>query len=121
MQQRKYISILFLKECRTFCTFYIIFFFSCSYEIMTPASIGLSKTSLVLGKHSGRAAYAARMSELGLSVAPGPALDALVDKLKILADEKKIVTDADIEALAYAGMAQVCFLLMKVFKKKYQV
>ena len=75
-----------------------------TYEIMTPASIGLTKTALVLGKHSGRAAYAARMRELGLAVA-GPALEALVDKLKALADEKKVITDADIEALAYAGLA----------------
>ena len=75
-----------------------------TYEIMTPASIGLTKTALVLGKHSGRAAYAARMRELGLAVT-GPALEALVDKLKALADEKKVITDADIEALAYAGLA----------------
>jgi 2-isopropylmalate synthase len=77
-----------------------------TYEIMTPASVGLSKTALVLGKHSGRAAYAARLRDLGLSVA-GADLSALVDKLKALADEKKIVTDADIEALAYAGLARV--------------
>ena len=75
-----------------------------TYEIMTPASVGLTKTALVLGKHSGRAAFAARMRELGLAVA-GPALEALVDKLKALADEKKVITDADIEALAYAGLA----------------
>lgn len=74
-----------------------------TYEIMTPASVGLTKTALVLGKHSGRAAYAARLRQLGINIA-GPALESLVDKLKSLADEKKVITDADIEALAYAGL-----------------
>ena len=70
-----------------------------TYEIMTPASVGLTGgTSLVLGKHSGRAAYAQRVKELGYTI-DAAALDVLTQKLKALADERKVVTDADIESL----------------------
>jgi 2-isopropylmalate synthase len=71
-----------------------------TYEIMTPASVGITggSTNLVLGKHSGRAAYAQRVKELGYSI-DGAALDVLTQKLKVLADERKVVTDADIESL----------------------
>jgi hypothetical protein len=76
-----------------------------TYEIMTPASVGVTGgTSLVLGKHSGRAAFAARVKELGYTM-DGPALDVLTQKLKVLADEKKVVTDADIESLVGAEVA----------------
>jgi 2-isopropylmalate synthase len=39
-----------------------------TYEIMTPASVGLAKTSLVMGKHSGRAAFKSKLGELGISL-----------------------------------------------------
>ena len=77
-----------------------------TYEIMTPASVGLSRSSLVLGKHSGRHAYQQRLRELGFPNIEGKQLDALVDKFKSLADEKKAITDADIEAIVYSGMVQ---------------
>ena len=77
-----------------------------TYEIMTPASVGLSKSSLVLGKHSGRHAYQTRLKELGFTNLDEKTLDILVDKFKLLADEKKIITDADMEAIVYSGMAQ---------------
>lgn len=60
-----------------------------TYEIMTPASVGVLRTSMVLGKHSGKAAFGQRLTELGLTVPPA-ALDALVVKFKALADEKKV-------------------------------
>ena len=77
-----------------------------TYEIMTPASVGLSRSSLVLGKHSGRHAFQQRLRELGFPGIEGRQLDALVDKFKSLADEKKAITDADIEAIVYSGMVQ---------------
>lgn len=77
-----------------------------TYEIMTPASVGLSKSSLVLGKHSGRHAYQTRLKELGFTNLDEKTLDSLVDKFKLLADEKKVITDADMEAIVYSGMAQ---------------
>lgn len=61
-----------------------------TYEIMTPASVGLNKTSLVLGKHSGRAAFSTRLKELGFTNLDAKTLDALVDRFKALADEKKV-------------------------------
>jgi 2-isopropylmalate synthase len=76
-----------------------------TYEIMTPASVGVvGGTTLVLGKHSGRAAYSQRIKELGFTL-DSAQLDALTEKLKVLADEKKVVTDADIESLITSDVA----------------
>ena len=76
-----------------------------TYEIMTPQSVGVvGGTTLVLGKHSGRAAYAQRVKELGYTL-DAPALDALAAQLKVIADEKKVITDADIEALVTQDVA----------------
>ncbi len=76
-----------------------------TYEIMTPESVGVSKTSLVLGKHSGRAAYAARIKELGFVALDSAALDSLTAKLKALADVRKVITDADIESIVTSDAA----------------
>jgi len=70
-----------------------------TYEIMRPESVGLSTNNLVLGKHSGRAAFKSRMEELGFADLSAEQVDAFVSKFKVLADEKKEVTDADIEAI----------------------
>lgn len=69
-----------------------------TYEIMTPESIGLSKNTMVLGKHSGRHAFEDRLKALGYSLTTEE-LDQAFEKFKILADKKKVVQDADIEAL----------------------
>ena len=69
-----------------------------TYEIMRPETVGAARTRLVLGKHSGRAALAARLAELGLPVA-GDALDRVFARFKALADRRKQVTDADLEVL----------------------
>jgi len=69
-----------------------------TFEIMTPETIGLSQSKLVLGKHSGRHALKVRLSELGYNV-EGDALNQLFARFKELADAKKNVTDADLEAL----------------------
>ena len=65
------------------------------YEIMTPASVGVRETSLVLGKHSGKHAVEARLRALGLN--PGPdELEELTGRVKALADVKKFVYDEDL-------------------------
>jgi len=70
-----------------------------TYEIMRPEVVGASQTLLVLGKHSGRHAFAVRLRELGHPI-EGEALDAAFSRFKVLADKKKRITDADIIALA---------------------
>ncbi len=69
-----------------------------TYEIMTPESIGLATNTLVLGKHSGRHAFAERLKELGYEL-PQDELDKAFERFKELADKKKEVTDLDIEAI----------------------
>ncbi|GJE76112.1 MULTISPECIES: 2-isopropylmalate synthase [Methylorubrum] len=75
-----------------------------TYEIMTPASVGLSKTSLVMGKHSGRAAFKSKLSELGISLSDNQMQDVF-ERFKDLADRKKHVYDEDIEALVDQNLA----------------
>lgn len=69
-----------------------------TYEIMTPESVGLGKSSLVMGKHSGRAAFKDKLREMGYALGENAFQDAFV-RFKALADRKKIVYDEDIEAL----------------------
>ena len=69
-----------------------------TYEIMDPASVGLSKNALVLGKHSGRHAFKDRVQQLGYRVTEEQ-LESAFTKFKALADKKKEVFDEDIEAL----------------------
>ena len=69
-----------------------------TYEIMRPETVGATQTRLVLGKHSGRAALAARLDELGYPVS-GEALDRVFARFKEIADRRKQVSDADVEAL----------------------
>jgi len=69
-----------------------------TYEIMTPASVGVTKTSLVMGKHSGRAAFKDKLKALGYELGENQLQDAFV-RFKELADRKKHVYDEDIEAL----------------------
>jgi 2-isopropylmalate synthase len=69
-----------------------------TFEIMTPETIGLTQSRLVLGKHSGRHALKSRLEELGYKV-EGDALNQVFARFKALADAKKTVTDADLEAL----------------------
>ena len=69
-----------------------------TYEIMTPESVGVSKTSLVMGKHSGRHAFKEKLKELGYDLGEN-ALNDTFTRFKALADRKKHVYDEDIEAL----------------------
>jgi 2-isopropylmalate synthase len=69
-----------------------------TYEIMTPESVGVATSSLVMGKHSGRAAFKAKLVELGYDLGDNAFQDAFV-RFKALADAKKAVFDEDIVAL----------------------
>jgi 2-isopropylmalate synthase len=69
-----------------------------TYEIMTPDSVGLNRSSLVMGKHSGRAAFRAKIKELGYELSD-LAVNEAFKRFKDLADRKKEVFDEDIVAL----------------------
>ncbi|MDX2083606.1 MAG: 2-isopropylmalate synthase [Rickettsiales bacterium] len=69
-----------------------------TYEIMTPESVGLEKSSLVLGKLSGRAAFKDRLKEIGYELSEEMLAQAFA-KFKDLADKKKEILDEDIVAL----------------------
>ncbi|HRQ36856.1 MAG TPA: 2-isopropylmalate synthase [Chloroflexota bacterium] len=70
-----------------------------TYEIMRPETVGLNASKLVLGKHSGRHAFRTRIEELGYTDLDKEELDAAFKRFKRLADKKKVVTDADIQAI----------------------
>ena len=69
-----------------------------TYEIMRPEDVGISRSNLVLGKHSGRHAFRERVDELGFSL-DEVELNRCFQEFKSLADRKKEMYDADIEAL----------------------
>jgi 2-isopropylmalate synthase len=69
-----------------------------TYEIMRPQDVGLSRSSLVLGKHSGRHALRERIKELGF-VLEDAEFERVFNEFKALADKKKELFDGDIEAL----------------------
>ncbi len=69
-----------------------------TYEIMTPESVGLIQSNLVLGKHSGRHAFTQKLNELGFKLGDNAIEDAF-KRFKELADKKKDVFDEDLVAL----------------------
>jgi 2-isopropylmalate synthase len=69
-----------------------------TFEIMTPESVGLKESSLVMGKHSGRHAFREKLKELGYELGDNAFEDAFI-RFKALADRKKHVYDEDLEAL----------------------
>ncbi len=69
-----------------------------TYEIMTPESVGLKESTLVMGKHSGRHAFRQKLQELGYQLSDNAFEDTFY-RFKVLADHKKHVFDEDIEAL----------------------
>ncbi|HWA79701.1 MAG TPA: 2-isopropylmalate synthase [Acetobacteraceae bacterium] len=70
-----------------------------TYEIMTPESVGWTKSSLVMGKHSGRAAFRDKLRALGYADIGDNQLNDAFRRFKELADRKKVVYDEDIVAL----------------------
>ena len=77
-----------------------------TYEIMRPVDVGLSRSSLVLGKHSGRHAFRVRVKELGFSLS-NDQIEIAFSRFKELADKKKVVYDADIEAILEDEFAKI--------------
>jgi 2-isopropylmalate synthase len=71
---------------------------SSTYEIMTPESVGLTQSTLVMGKHSGRHAFKSKLQELGFRLSDNELNDAFI-RFKDLADHKKDVYDEDLIAL----------------------
>lgn len=70
-----------------------------TYEIMRPETVGLSASSLVLGKHSGRHAFRTHLEGMGYDNLAEEELNQAFKRFKRIADKKKVVTDADIEAI----------------------
>jgi 2-isopropylmalate synthase len=85
-----------------------------TYEIMTPQDIGLDKSILVIGKHSGRHAFQDRVKELGYVLSPED-LQKVFERFKELADKKKEVVNEDIEAL----IADEILMIPDAFKLVY--
>lgn len=77
-----------------------------TYEIIRPESIGLQSTKLVLGKHSGRHAFKARLSELGYDLSPEEIENAFA-KFKHLADQKKDIFEEDLETLVSEEVSKI--------------
>lgn len=69
-----------------------------TYEIMTPESVGFPSNKLVLGKHSGRHAFATRLKDLGYEL-DKESIEILFTEFKLLADKKKEIFDEDLDAL----------------------
>jgi 2-isopropylmalate synthase len=78
-----------------------------TYEIMRPEDVGLQRTELVLGKHSGRHAFKTRLKELGYHDLSNDAVEEAFKKFKHLADQKKDIFDEDIEALVSEQVARI--------------
>ena len=70
-----------------------------TYEIMTPESVGVKQSSLVMGKHSGRHAFKEKLSDLGYVGVTDDIIQISFGKFKVLADKKKHIYDEDIAAL----------------------
>lgn len=87
-----------------------------TYEIMTPESVGITKSNLVMGKHSGRAAFRDKLKELGIEAGENVLEDAF-HRFKELADKKKEIYDEDILTLLGANSqneAPIQFVSLKV-------
>ena len=69
-----------------------------TYEIMRPADVGVPRSTMVLGKHSGRHAFKEKVRSLGYQL-DGKELDGAFSRFKTLSDKKKAVFDEDIAAL----------------------
>ena len=77
-----------------------------TYEIMRPETIGLVKTNLVLGKHSGRHAFRDRLTQMGYDLSDDD-LNKAFERFKHVADQKKEVFDEDLEAIVSDEMQQI--------------
>jgi 2-isopropylmalate synthase len=76
-----------------------------TYEIMTPGSVGVPENRIVLGKHSGRHAVAARMRMLGYRLTHDE-LETSYELMTALADRKKRIDDADLREIVQTVKAK---------------
>jgi len=74
-----------------------------TYEIMNPAMVGVGKSNLVMGKHSGRHAFRQKLEEMGYTLSD-EALNKAYAHFKKLADKKSHITDEDLEAIVEEEM-----------------
>jgi 2-isopropylmalate synthase len=77
-----------------------------TYEIMTAEDVGWSTNKMVLGKHSGRAAFKSRMEELGTTFKTDTELNTAFQNFKVLADKKHEIFDEDLVALVSNSRAE---------------
>lgn len=77
-----------------------------TYEIMTAESVGWNTNKMVMGKHSGRAAFRARLEELGTSFSSDAELNDAFSRFKDLADKKHEIFDEDLMALVSNSRAE---------------
>jgi len=77
-----------------------------TYEIMRPEDVGFEETRLVLGRHSGRHAFAERLKKLGFAL-KGEQIDKAFDRFKVLADKKKEVFDEDLETIVDEEISRI--------------
>jgi 2-isopropylmalate synthase len=77
-----------------------------TYEIMTPESVGIPRNFMVLGKHSGRHAFAERLKDLGYALSDAE-LDKAFEQFKALTDKKKNILDRDLEAIVSDRVLEV--------------
>jgi 2-isopropylmalate synthase len=75
-----------------------------TYEIMRPQTVGATAARIVLGKHSGRHAFAVRLGELGYQLERRD-LDEAFARFKALGDKKRVISDADLESLVASELA----------------
>lgn len=85
-----------------------------TYEIMDAEEIGLKRSELVLGKHSGRNAFRDKLTELDFDLNKEE-LEKAFERFKALADKKKSITDEDIESI----VADEVFHAPEIYKLKY--
>ena len=76
-----------------------------TYEIIEPRSVGVAETRMVLGKHSGRRALGEHLKKMGRQLTPSE-MDTFFPMFKEWADHRRVISDADLEALL-AGTAQL--------------
>ncbi|MVW74999.1 2-isopropylmalate synthase [Pseudomonas xionganensis] len=77
-----------------------------TYEIMSAQSVGWNTNKMVMGKHSGRAAFRSRLEELGITLAGEAELNAAFARFKELADKKHEIFDEDLQALVSDTLAE---------------
>ncbi len=77
-----------------------------TYQIINPHDVGVVKSEIVLGKHSGRHAFEEKLRDLGFTLAED-ILDNAFEKFKLLCDRKKKVSDIDVEALIYNDILKI--------------